>query len=257
MSHDVQLLPVSAVHVADRLRPVDEAYVDYIARSLDEQGLNEPIVVRPNGKPGRWKLVAGAHRLAAAARLGWKEIPAVVRQDLANDDEARLVEIAENLVRRELNALDRAIFLREWRETMCRLHPELRQGGDHSSAEFQWKRQNGTLSLWSDIAPRVGLSTRTIQRACSLADRLDPKTVERLQGTEWADKRLQLNDIASLPAKEQLKAAEALIANGPPAKEKASDDQLYRRLTGLYNSMPLRIKNRFLREHLQVEAKGK
>ncbi len=83
----------------------------------------QPIEVRAPGKSSRvYTLVAGAHWLAAVRSLGRTEIDAVV---LAVDDiEARLREIDENLFRRELSALDRAVFLLKRQELYEAQYPE-------------------------------------------------------------------------------------------------------------------------------------
>lgn len=79
-----------------------------LAASLAENGLLQPIVVRPAPVQGgaRWELVAGERRWRAATRLGWKEIPAVVRDV---DDRTMLVlALVENIQRAQLNALEEA-----------------------------------------------------------------------------------------------------------------------------------------------------
>lgn len=79
-----------------------------LAASLAENGLLQPIVVRPAAVKGgpRWELVAGERRWRAATRLGWKDIPAVVRDV---DDRTMLVlALVENIQRSQLNALEEA-----------------------------------------------------------------------------------------------------------------------------------------------------
>ena len=79
--------------------------------SLKSNGLLQPVTVRPlAGEPGRYQLVAGERRLRAAARLGWTEIPALVR-DI--DDRAMLtLALVENLQRADLNPIDEAVGVR-------------------------------------------------------------------------------------------------------------------------------------------------
>jgi len=227
-----QRIPVDAIEVADRLRPVDTAYVQFLALSIADAGLEQPIVVRPGNKPDRWRLMAGAHRLAATKLNGDAEIDAIVRTDVKTDDEARLVEIAENLMRRELSALDRAIFLSEWRATMQRLHPELARGGDRKSFAFAWKNQSANLALWSDVAQRVGLSDRSIQRACSIAERLDAKAVVKLRGTALEDNQRALEKLAKLPRAQQAKAVQRAL-EGSAAPTKPDADAAYLRVLRL------------------------
>lgn len=73
--------------------------------SIRASGLLQPIVVRETGN-GKWELVAGERRLRAVTRLGWTEIPAVVRDF---DDRAMLtLALVENLQRADLNPLEEA-----------------------------------------------------------------------------------------------------------------------------------------------------
>ena len=49
------------------------------SRSIALQGILVPLVVCPSGEAGGFELVAGFHRIAAAARLGLTEVPVIVR----------------------------------------------------------------------------------------------------------------------------------------------------------------------------------
>lgn len=75
-----------------------------LAGSIAENGLLQPIVVRPAGD--RWQLVAGDRRLRAVRKLGWTAVPAIVRPV---DDRAMLVlALVENLQRHDLTPLEEA-----------------------------------------------------------------------------------------------------------------------------------------------------
>ena len=88
-------------------RTFKEEEIEELAASLRANGLLQPIVVRTApGAISRWELVAGERRLRAAMRLGWDELPALVRDV---DDETMLVlALVENLQRRNLGALEEA-----------------------------------------------------------------------------------------------------------------------------------------------------
>lgn len=75
-----------------------------LAGSIAQNGLLQPIVVRPAGD--RWQLVAGDRRLRAVKKLGWTALPAIVRPV---DDRAMLVlALVENLQRNDLTPLEEA-----------------------------------------------------------------------------------------------------------------------------------------------------
>ena len=100
----IRIAEISPNHFQPR-RTFTEAELAELEASLRTNGLLQPITVRPKGH-GRWELVAGERRLRAATRLGWTEIPAVVRDF---DDRAMLtLALVENLQRSDLNALEEA-----------------------------------------------------------------------------------------------------------------------------------------------------
>lgn len=76
-----------------------------LAKSLKDVGLDHPIEVLPN-----MTIVAGHRRVAAAKAIGWTEISAIVRQDLAEQGEEAILAflIRDNAERRQLSALERA-----------------------------------------------------------------------------------------------------------------------------------------------------
>ncbi|MCU9850381.1 ParB N-terminal domain-containing protein [Defluviimonas sp. WL0024] len=124
------LMQITSVAVAEvdarrRLRPVSEAGVESLLASIAEtQVMKDAIHVRKL-KDGKLVLIAGAHRLEAAKRLGWEEIEAKVWTDVT-DDWAQLMEIDDNLAGAEMNALDTAVFLAERQRLGWRLR---RNGG--------------------------------------------------------------------------------------------------------------------------------
>jgi uncharacterized ParB-like nuclease family protein len=124
---NIKKIPVDLVDVEDRLRPVNGDYVAEIAQSFEEKGGEgrgqiTPIEVREAGETGRFRLISGAHRLAAARQSGWKAIAASVIR--CTNDEARLREIDENLIRNDLSSLDRAAFMIEREAVWVQMHPD-------------------------------------------------------------------------------------------------------------------------------------
>jgi ParB family chromosome partitioning protein len=80
-----------------------------LAASIRENGLLQPIVVRPAGNrrgADRWELVAGERRWRAVTRLGWKDVPAVVRE--VDDRTLLVLALVENLQRSGLSAMEEA-----------------------------------------------------------------------------------------------------------------------------------------------------
>ena len=86
-------------------RSFSEPELAELEASIGVSGLLQPITVRSQ-PGGGFELVAGERRLRAAGRLGWTDIPAIVRNF---DDRAMLtLALVENLQRADLNPLDEA-----------------------------------------------------------------------------------------------------------------------------------------------------
>jgi len=77
---------------------------DELVRSIQEHGVLEPIIVRP--EVGGFEIVAGHRRFAAAKKAGYSEIPAMVRQ--LTDQQALEIQLLENLHRSDLHPLEEA-----------------------------------------------------------------------------------------------------------------------------------------------------
>jgi len=80
--------------------------VDTLVQSIRDKGLLQPVVVNRLSN-GDVELVAGFRRLAACQILGWDTIPCVVKDNLTEID-ARLMNIEENLQRKDLNVMQEA-----------------------------------------------------------------------------------------------------------------------------------------------------
>nr|WP_246580973.1 ParB/RepB/Spo0J family partition protein [Deinococcus aestuarii] len=102
--------PASTTLPVDSLRPgafqprvyfAPEA-LEELARSIREQGVLQPLLVRPLG--GGYEIVAGERRWRAARLADLREVPVLVR-DLT-DEQARLAAAVENLQRENLNPLE-------------------------------------------------------------------------------------------------------------------------------------------------------
>ena len=106
-SSDFKRLPIDAIapNPFQPRRNFTAEELSELESSLKATGLLQPITVRARSN-GRYELVAGERRLRAATRLGWTEIPALIRDF---DDQAMLtLALVENLQRANLNPLEEA-----------------------------------------------------------------------------------------------------------------------------------------------------
>ncbi|HRD49113.1 MAG: ParB/RepB/Spo0J family partition protein [Candidatus Competibacter sp.] len=102
--------------IAGRYQPrqrIDETYLAELAHSIRQLGVIEPLVARPLAD-GSYEILAGHMRWRAAQQAGLKQVPVVVRE--ADDQTAAAIALVENLLRRDLNAMEEARALRRLRE---------------------------------------------------------------------------------------------------------------------------------------------
>jgi ParB family transcriptional regulator, chromosome partitioning protein len=74
--------------------------------SLKANGLLQPVTVRPAPNGEGYELVAGERRFRAATRLGWTEIPALIKE--LDDKTLLTLALVENLQRADLNPMEEA-----------------------------------------------------------------------------------------------------------------------------------------------------
>ena len=100
-------LPISSIR-ANPLQPrttFDEEELADLARSIEASGLLQPVVVRP--RDGGYELIAGERRWRAVQRLGWANVPAVIRE--VDDRTLLTLALIENLQRDDLSPIDEAL----------------------------------------------------------------------------------------------------------------------------------------------------
>jgi hypothetical protein len=190
---------VNAINVAKRLRPLCDDFVKEIAESMSQVGLISPITItHPGGRVSPF-LVAGAHRLAAAKLLKWETIECI-EVETANEDEALLMEVDENLMRANLTPAQRAMHIMRRKEIYERLHPETKKGGAPGAGRGQGKKTANMASFQKDAAARTGTSKRQIERDNTRAKHI-PK-LARAVGTSL-DNGSELDALAKLPPEQQ------------------------------------------------------
>lgn len=152
-----------------------------LAETMKALGLCQPISIRLSDNvqledgpcAGVPILVAGAHRLEAAKRLGWSHI------DCAEIDDdiiaAELWEIAENLHRCDLSKEQRDQHIRRYAELL-----EKRRGVQSTqNAAIESKRDDGrghrSKGTARIVAEETGLSVDTVRRA------LNPRPVQDIK----------------------------------------------------------------------------
>jgi ParB family chromosome partitioning protein len=145
-----------------------------LADSIKEQGIVQPLIVRPQGEG--FELIAGERRWRAAQLIGLTEVPVIVRE--ADDRAVLELALIENLQRENLNAIEEA------------------QGYARLIEEFQLRQE--------DAATKVGKSRVSVANALRLL-KLPPDVQVQVR-----DGRLSVGHakvILGLPGAEQQKLA--------------------------------------------------
>lgn len=96
-------------------RRVGPEGLEELMESIRENGLLQPLVVRPAGDEGEgWQIVAGERRWRCLVELGWEKAPAVVRE--LSDREMLVLALVENLQREDLTPVEEAAGFRRLME---------------------------------------------------------------------------------------------------------------------------------------------
>ncbi len=83
-----------------------EEGLEDLARSIRQNGVVEPVIVRPKSD-GTYELVAGERRTRASRLAGCSTIPAIIRDDV-DDVTLAILSLVENLCREDLTVVEEA-----------------------------------------------------------------------------------------------------------------------------------------------------
>lgn len=101
-------------------RDMDPDALEELAESIKQQGIMQPIIVRPVADE-TYEIIAGERRWRAAQIAGLERVPTIIR-DVA-DDAAVAMALIENIQRENLNSMEEAIALQRLQDEF-----ELTQG---------------------------------------------------------------------------------------------------------------------------------
>ncbi len=161
---NVVRLPLDQIEVEGRLREVRESFIENLMLMAEDTGITTPVHVRKVG--GRHVLIDGAHRLAAARRMGLVDIACLLVECRA--DEARAMEASNNLGAARMTPLHTVVFAASWRQDYYSMHPE-RKPGLFKGNQYSGKVVGDTMSLTKTIADSFGVDDRGAQARGALA----------------------------------------------------------------------------------------
>ena len=129
---------------------LDDERMDTLVESIRENGILNPVIVRPD-KNGDYEMISGHRRLHAAGIVGLSKIPAIVKE--MSDDEAIIKMVDANIQREEILPSERAFSLKMKMDAMRRqgCRSDLTSGND--------------CQKWSsdEIGESVGLKGRQVR----------------------------------------------------------------------------------------------
>jgi ParB family chromosome partitioning protein len=118
-----RLIPIEDIEPNPRQPRQEIGDLTELAASVRENGILEPVLVRPDG--ARFQIIAGERRYRAALEVGLAEVPCVVRD--ATDAEVMELALVENLQRKDLSAFEEADGLKALATTYGYTHEKMAQ----------------------------------------------------------------------------------------------------------------------------------
>jgi len=174
--------------------------LEELAKSIQVQGVVQPIVARPiqkTGKTQRYEIVAGERRWRAAQMAGLQDIPTVIRD--IPDESAIAMALIENIQRENLNPLEEARAL------------------DRLIREFDLTHQEG-----ADAVGRSRASVSNLLRLLDLSDKVSSMLETRQIEMGHARALLSVTNKT-----QQFDAARQVVKKGMSVRE---TEQLVRRM---------------------------
>jgi ParB/RepB/Spo0J family partition protein len=185
-----ETIPLDEILVPEGQNPrthFDEEALEELARSIERDGLLQPILVRPKtphhvGK--KWELVSGERRLRAHRRLDREEIRAEVRW--MDDDTAVRIRLIENVQREDLGELEEAAAYRRMVDELGYDVDEIAEEVE-KSASYVYQRLK-LLELAEPVREALADGDLTAGHAIEIA---------RLQTPELQERALNASQVSS------------------------------------------------------------
>jgi ParB family chromosome partitioning protein len=166
-----------------------------LAASIKQQGVMQPIVIRPISAD-RYEIIAGERRWRATQLAGLDSIPAIIKP--VSDDAAIAMSLIENIQRENLNPIEEAVALKRLQD------------------EFELTQQQ--------VADAVGKSRATVTNLMRLINlSLDTRVMLERGDIEMGHARALL----ALPQEQQTHAARSVVGGGLSVRQ---TEALVRRL---------------------------
>jgi ParB family chromosome partitioning protein len=226
--HNLQLVPLAAIspNPNNPRKHFDQIGLKDLADSIMVHGVRQPVLLRPNGGPGKFQLVCGERRWRASKIAGKPEIPAIVDPTLT-DQQALEIGILENLQREGVHPLDEAMGY---------------------EALLKMPGEKGVKVTVEALAAKVAKSVAYVYARCKLLA-LVPAGREAFLSERISAAHAVL--IARLQPKDQIKALRACFGEWHGAKSKGDDDPTSTKLASIVEADGPVISEKSLCEWIQ------
>lgn len=213
---------------------VDPAELDELTASIAQQGVLQPILVRPHATlPNRFEIIAGERRWRAARASGLVEIPCLVRA--MSDQNAMAAALVENLQRQDLNPIEEAEgfrrLIQEFGLTQEELGTALGKSRSHVANQLR------LLQLPTAILAHVGARRLSAGHARAVLSSNDPEAAAEMIVAQGLSVR-QAEELCSKPLPTSLKQ----MADRP---QRRSDPNLAAAEAELAESLGLKVQISF------------
>ena len=216
----------------DRLTPnqfqprghVEDSRLDELARSIQSNGVIQPIIVRKAGDA--FQIIAGERRWRAAMQAGLRRVPVVVKE-VASGEDRSLLEMAliENIQRENLNPIDEAHAYRRLSEEFRLTQEDIatRVGKDRASVANYVR----LLKLPDEVRAEVASGTLTMGHARALLS-LSDEGDQRRTARDVISRSLSVRETESLVKKlvEGTRQTEPLEAAPVDVHTRAAEEKL-------------------------------
>ncbi|SFI28776.1 chromosome partitioning protein, ParB family [Pseudobutyrivibrio sp. OR37] len=133
----------------------DDADMNNVMRSIQEVGVLQPAIVRPDNN-GEFEILSGHRRHYACKKLGFESLSCIIRD--MDDDSATILMVDSNLQREEILPSERAFAFKMKMEAMKRHAGRCSKNGGQIGHHYNGKKSREL------IAEEVGENARNIQR---------------------------------------------------------------------------------------------
>ena len=172
---------------------LDDERMDLLVDSIRENGILNPVIVRPN-QNGDYEMISGHRRLHAAGIAGLQKIPAIVKE--MSDDEAIINMVDANIQREEILPSERAFSFKMKMEAMSRQgsRVDLTCGTEFHKLDAMNKKTRETIGDEAGMTGRqVTKYIRLTELISTILDLVDSKKITLTMGVDlsYLDEQVQ------------------------------------------------------------------